>query len=32
MTVCFEELSDVTKVTESFEPERENSLELQKMG
>ncbi len=32
MTVCFEELSDGTKVTESFEPESENSLELQKMG
>jgi hypothetical protein len=32
MTVCFEELSDGTKVSESFEPESENSLELQKMG
>jgi uncharacterized protein YndB with AHSA1/START domain len=32
MTVCFEELSEGTKVTESFEPESENSLSLQKMG
>jgi len=32
MTVCFEELSEGTKITESFEPESENSLELQKMG
>lgn len=32
MSVQFEKLAEGTKVTESFEPEGENSLELQKMG
>ena len=32
VTVHFEEVSNGIKVTETFEPESENSLELQKMG
>ncbi len=32
VSIYFEALPNGTKVTESFEPESENSLELQKMG